>query len=604
MKKIIYSVLMMFMVAMTFTSCADVPMPYDDPNQAAIDEEGSAVEPAGLGTIDDPYNVAAANALIESGEAPGTNVYVKGKIVSIREIDTASFGNASFYISDDGNSKNQLLVYRSMSLGKKPFKSEDEIKDGDEVIICGVLVNYNGTYEFTQGCYIYSLNGETSGGGGATGEAKGSGTLDDPYNPAGAAAAVKDLTWTDKDNYETTGNVYVKGKISRIAEKGTFTEGGSYGNASFYISDDGTENGEFYCFRILYLGNKKFEAGKTDIKVGDEVIICGQLMNYRGNTPETDAGKAYLYSLNGETDGGGSQGGGESDGTATGSGTLADPYNSVAINNIAKALGSNEKSADYYFKGKVVSIAVDRNGVSQNYNAGYGNASFYISDDGTEKGQFYVYRALYFENKDYTSGDILKVGDEVVLYGKVTNYNGKTPESAQKEAYLYSLNGKTSSSGGSGGGEGGGTSTSTVSKATDGATLTFTDSGLTASSSKVTVTFSEQGFTDQQEVKSLTLSDGTTITFSAEDSQTSPKYFNSGEALRLYARNSMTITGKDKGIAKVVLTCQSYSGTNYVGNEDASATSSDKSMKITNTWGKGSGGTQMRIQKMEITYAQ
>jgi hypothetical protein len=457
MKKIIYSVFMMFMVAMTFTSCADVPMPYDDPNQAAIDEEGSAVEPAGLGTIDDPYNVAAANALIESGEAPSTNVYVKGKIVSIKEIDTGSFGNATFYISDDGTSKNQLTVYRSKSLGNKPFKSEDEIKDGDEVIICGVIVNYNGTYEFTQGCYIYSLNGETGGSGAV--------------------------------------------------------------------------------------------------------------------------------------------------GTPTGSGTQADPYNVAAIIGVASALASNAKSDVLYFKGKVVSIATDKNGVVQNYDSGYGNATFYISDDGTENGQFYVYRALYFDNKDYTSGDILKVGDEVIICGKVTNYNGKTPESAQKEAYLYSLNGKTSSSGSSSGG-GGGSTTSSVTKETNGGTLTFTDTGLTASSNKITVDLNEQGFTDKQEVKSLTLSDGTTITFSAEDSETSPTFYTSGGAVRLYARNSVTIQGASKGIGKVVLTCHSYSGTDYVGNADSSATSSDKSMKITNTWGKVSGGTQMRIQKMEITYAQ
>ncbi|MBO6083261.1 MAG: hypothetical protein J6P46_09625, partial [Bacteroidales bacterium] len=85
----------------------------------------------------------------------------------------------------------------------------------------------------------------------------------------------------------------------------TYTEGGTYGNASFYISADGTENDEFYAFRILYLGNKKFEAGQTDIKVGDEVIIYGKLMNYRGNTPETVANAAYLYSLNGDTGEGG-----------------------------------------------------------------------------------------------------------------------------------------------------------------------------------------------------------------------------------------------------------------------------------------------------------
>ena len=133
-------------------------------------------------------------------------------------------------------------------------------------------------------------------------EAGAKGTLANPYTPLEACEAVKDLTWTDNNTYDTTGDVYVAGKISRIANKGTYTEGGTYGNASFFISDDGTESGEFQVFRALYLGNKKFEEGQTDIKVGDDVIICGQLMNYKGNTPETVSGKAYLYSLNGKTE--------------------------------------------------------------------------------------------------------------------------------------------------------------------------------------------------------------------------------------------------------------------------------------------------------------
>ncbi|MBR5919327.1 MAG: hypothetical protein IKZ83_05475, partial [Prevotella sp.] len=137
----------------------------------------------------------------------------------------------------------------------------------------------------------------------------GTGTLDDPYNAVAAVNAVKDLTWTSNTEYDKTGDVYVKGKISRIADKGTFTEGGTFGNASFYISEDGSENGEFYCFRILYLGNVKYASGQTDIKVGDDVVICGKLMNYRENTPETVAGEAYLYSLNGVTEGGGGGGG-------------------------------------------------------------------------------------------------------------------------------------------------------------------------------------------------------------------------------------------------------------------------------------------------------
>ena len=133
-------------------------------------------------------------------------------------------------------------------------------------------------------------------------EANAKGSLSNPYTPAEAAAAVADLKWTSNSDYEHTDEVYVAGKICRIANKGTYTEGGTYGNATFFLSGDGTGDGEFQVFRALYLGNVKFTEGKTDIKVGDDVVIYGQLMNYQGNTPETVSGKAYLYSLNGKTE--------------------------------------------------------------------------------------------------------------------------------------------------------------------------------------------------------------------------------------------------------------------------------------------------------------
>ena len=592
MKKIIYSVFMMVMVTMAFTSCADVPMPYDDPNQAAIDDGGgSTVEPAGSGTVDDPYNVAAANALIESGEAPGTDVYVKGKIVSIKEIDTGTYGNATFYISDDGTSKDQLTVYRSKSLGNKNFKSEEEIKDGDEVVICGVLVNYNGTYEFTQGCYIYSLNGETSGGSTPSGPVAGSGTLEDPYNVAAISQLAASLASNAKSD-----NVYFKGKVSSIKENYST----QYGNATFYISDDGTTNGEFYVYRALYLGNKEYSNGDL-LKVGDEVILYGKVTNYNGNTPESSQKECYLYSLNGKTEGTGGGGGG-STGTPSGTGTEADPYNVAAITNVATALASNAKSDDVYFKGKVVSIVNDKNGKAQNYDSGYGNAVFYISDDGTSNGQFLVYRALYFDNKDYTSGDVLKVGDVVIMHGKVTNYNGNTPESSQKECYLYSLNGKKSDGSSSGGG--GSSSSDAVAKDVSGNILTLTVNGVTASSNKVSVDFNAQGWTDAQEVSSVTLSDGTVINISKGEGSTTPKFYDGTKGIRMYAKNTLTITSANKGIAKVVLTCDKQGSNNYVGNETLTASSSGKSLTITNEHSSSSGGTQLRVQTMEITYAQ
>ena len=407
-----------------------------------------------VGTLDNPFTVAGVNKYVKalgSDVQSPEPVYVKGIISQIADAGTytegGTFGNATFYISDDGSQTNEFYCYRILYLGNQKFKSgQTDIKVGDEVIVCGKVVNYKGnTPETVQGsAFLYELNGVSDGGEPTpSGDPKGTGTLDDPYNPAGAANAVKDLTWTSNDDYQTTGDVYIKGKISRIADKGTFTEGGTYGNASFYISEDGTAAGEFYCFRILYLGNQKFKSGQTDIKVGDEVIVCGQLMNYRGNTPETVAGKAYLYSLNGDTGGGVTPPG--PGGDPAGTGTLADPYNVAAARDAVKDFtwtsnDTYDKTGTVYVKGKISKIA-DNGTFGQS--GTYGNASFYISDDGSQGNELYCYRILYLGNEKYTAGTDIKVGDEVVICGQLMNYRGNTPETVANNAYLYSLNGNT-----------------------------------------------------------------------------------------------------------------------------------------------------------------
>ena len=274
----------------------------------------------------------------------------------------------------------------------------------------------------------------------------GTGTLEDPYTAEGAIAAAEALG----ADVESATDVYIKGKISKIANNGTFTEGGTFGNASFYISDDGIPGEkDFCCYRILYLGNKKYTSG-TDIQLGDEVVVCGKIVNFKGNTPETVSGKAFLYSLNGETQGGG---GGQT-GTPKGTGTLADPYNAAGANAAAAALGADvESSTDVYIKGKISKIA---NNGTFTQGGTYGNASFYISDDGSATdADFYCYRILYLGNQKYTSGTDIKVGDEVIVCGKIVNFRGNTPETVAGKAYLYSLNGVTD--GGGGGQQQGGT---------------------------------------------------------------------------------------------------------------------------------------------------
>ena len=395
-------------------------------------------EAKGTGTQADPFNAAGANKYIASLAADtesSNDIYIKGKIVKYANNGefNAQYGNASFYISEDGKeSSEQFYVFRTLYLGNVKYTEGTTPKVGDEVVICGKVVNYKGNTPETVAnkSYIYSLNGQTSGGGDTpTPSGDNDGSLDKPFTPAEANAFIATLaadTNTDKD-------YYIKGKIIEITDKNQFNT--QYGNCTFYISDDGTDkDAKFYVFRTLYLGNVKYTEG-TLPKAGDEVVICGKLVNYKGNTPETVANQSYIYSLNGKTSADGGGGGGEA--TA---GTLEKPFTPAEANAFIATLAADTNTdKDYYIKGKIIEIT-DKN----QFNTQYGNCTFYISDDGTDKdAKFYVFRTLYLGNVKYTEGTLPKAGDEVIICGKLVNYKGNTPETVANKSYIYSLNGKT-----------------------------------------------------------------------------------------------------------------------------------------------------------------
>ena len=64
-----------------------------------------------------------------------------------------------------------------------------------------------------------------------------------------------------------------------------------YKQARFDITDDGVDENGFYCYDTKWLDNTDFITG-NEIKLGDEVVVLGQLQNYNDNTPEI---KGYVY---------------------------------------------------------------------------------------------------------------------------------------------------------------------------------------------------------------------------------------------------------------------------------------------------------------------
>ena len=304
MKKYIFSVLMAAMAAFTFSSCEDVPEPYTHPTQP---ETGGATEgePKGTGTAADPFNsIAAINycKTLEAGVESDKEVYIKGKVVSIKEQFSTNFGNGSFYIADDETSE-KFYIFRSLYLGNKKWTASDpELKEGDEVVVCAKVMNYMGNTPETVAnkTYLVSLNGKTADGsdsGDIIGTAKGDGSEANPFNSVAAqkyTAALESGVVTDKE-------FYIKGKVQSIKEQ--FSAG--YGNGSFYIADDANST-QFLIFRIYYFGGEKWKEGDMTLKEGDEIVVCAKLINYMGNTPETNQG-GKLISVNGKTSAGGGE---------------------------------------------------------------------------------------------------------------------------------------------------------------------------------------------------------------------------------------------------------------------------------------------------------
>ncbi|MCR4921546.1 MAG: carbohydrate binding domain-containing protein, partial [Bacteroidaceae bacterium] len=115
-------------------------------------------------TPETAYTVTKARQLITEGEGLDYKVYVKGTVKGKPAIDT-SFGNATYWIAGeaptDGGKADTLEVYRGLYMNEEKFINEEALKEGDEVIVYGQLTDYQGTYEFTQGNFLYSINGAT-----------------------------------------------------------------------------------------------------------------------------------------------------------------------------------------------------------------------------------------------------------------------------------------------------------------------------------------------------------------------------------------------------------------------------------------------------------
>jgi hypothetical protein len=99
---------------------------------------------------------------------------------------------------------------------------------------------------------------------------------------------------------------------------------------------------------------------------------------------------------------------------------------------VAEALAGAAESK-VYVKGVVTDIEEE--------STDHGNVTFNFGETATSTTKMKAYRVKFLEKKDYSTTGLIKVGDEVIVYGNITKYN--EVNQIASGGYIYSLNGST-----------------------------------------------------------------------------------------------------------------------------------------------------------------
>ena len=631
MKKILYSVMALAIAAMTFTACEDVPAPYDTPTSGGGSGSGSlpyasANLNTGWSLVEitagaQPWSKGSSYAQATGyqkwdGVSTKSNKAVEGWLVS-PAISTVGYENVKLsfdhtikytnnvsgweanhkvYASTDFNGSTATWKELDFVPVASPYASSDwtlyssgEIQlpaefVGKETVYIGFWFKAPATASTTWELQSFKME---EGIAEATPEPEPTptedlGTAEAPLTVAKALEIINGY----EDSGESTTEAYVKGVIVSVDSYNS-----QYKSITYWISDDGTENGKMQVYSGKGLNGADF-AAKTDLNKGAIVVVKGKLKKFMQSgtaKPEINSGSQIISIENN---------GGSEPTTQTVVGSIDNPVTVAAALAAVDALAEGATSTEwYYVKGKVKSIKTAADKIAQ-----YKNIDYYITDDGNNEIQ--IYRGKNLNNTDFTSADQLKVDDEVIVFGQLMKYkNANTgaivPEMAEG-SYLV----KTSNTGGGGGGneQGGG------------------GQGGEVSGNTITVAASSFGLENQTKLNTLTLTDGTTLTFNGGGNSNTPAFYTAGNGtIRMYPKNSFTINAGSKKITAIEIVCNEYNGTLY--NASGNITVEGNKMTVEGTSLKASGinassatvsnaaegsgaATQLRIETLKITYAE
>jgi len=208
-----------------------------------------------------------------------------------------------------------------------------------------------------------------------------------------------------------------------------------YGNGVFYIKDNALSTAQFYCYQVMGIDGDKFTS-LSQLQIGDFVVVKGKISNYNGTIETESKGAACLaFSTNKSAY--------PQEGDTIDTSKFPNfPQGTITVakaRKIGKELGSGGTTTEeYMIKGRVKSFGSKHN---EETIKSYGNAYVYIHDSESATTDFYGYQVMGLNGAKLTSLDQIKVGDFIVIKGKITNYNGTIETEGKGVAQIvYSTN--------------------------------------------------------------------------------------------------------------------------------------------------------------------
>ena len=276
-------------VSMVFFGCKEVPYvnaPGDnamnsdsipeiaDPDPTP-DPEGVEV-PSGTITVNQAVKIAMKLA---AGETSKEKYFIKGWVSHFDakgrgdnfDENFERYGNDYVWLSSRNDGKGSKAFYAYRILGKFGAKLPDQecIKVGDFMVISCYPMNYNGTYESSGACFVYSSSNAHF-------------NEVFPAFPGCPEPGEGEISVTEAEkialSIEKKATTQEEYKIRGVVTSITDTEITSYGNLTFNISD-----GLSYatCYRIKGKNNGKF-TNLNQVQIGDTVLVNAKIQNYNG----------------------------------------------------------------------------------------------------------------------------------------------------------------------------------------------------------------------------------------------------------------------------------------------------------------------------------